>query len=162
MRHFLLIGLIGLAGCAQAPGRYPSLLPRPAESRSNAEPVAAAPVAAAPDPTLDARIAGLSQKVDAAYQAFSKAAQAAEAKVAVARGTAQGSEPWLNAQVALAELDAARQPLGTAEADLESLAIERGTAGQPDYPALESALATARAQVDKANQRSDSLEAALK
>lgn len=160
MRRILFLGLIGLSACSQDQGRYPSLMPRPIESRTWAEPVRTPPSVTA-DPALDAQIKALGAKTEAAYKGFVETAQRAEARVAVARGTAQGSEAWLNAQVALAEVDAALEPLSAAVSDLETAAIDRGTSGQPDYPALNAALQAARTQLEQANARSASLDAAL-
>jgi negative regulator of sigma E activity len=160
MRHVSLILLLGLTGCMDARDRFPSLLPRPAETQAAAEPARPIPVAA-PDAALDARVAALAAQSDSAFSAFTQSAQAAAAKIAVARGTAQGSEPWLDAQVALADLGTARAPLLSALAELETLAIDRGAAGEPSYPALDRAAKTAADNADQANDRSAALEAAL-
>ena len=143
MRCLILLSVAALAGCTENPGRYPSLLSRPIESQSLAEPERPAPVAT-PNATLDARIAEIAAKLDSAAKAFNAAAQEAEAKIAVAQGLAVGSEPWLDAQTALSSVDATRGPVVRALADLEELAIERGRAGQPPYPALDAAIVAAR------------------
>jgi hypothetical protein len=160
MRRSLLLCL-ALAGCADKSSRYPSLLPRPIEKTSLAEPAPSpvAPIAA--DPTLDGRIAVAVRKAADAETTFAKAADDAEAKVALARGTAEGSDAWLTAQVALAALDVARQPFVGLQADLEQLAVERATSGQPPYPALEKASADARAQVERVRARSATIEGSL-
>ena len=160
MRSLVLIAAIALTGCTQSATRYPSLLPRAAESQSLAEPVRPAPVAA-PDPALDKRVGDMIAQLDAMAAAFNQGAQTAEAKIAVARGLPEGSEPWLDAQAALADLDTLRAPLLTLLSDLEELAIERGTAGLVPYPALEAAVARAEALSTAQQDRSGALEAAL-
>jgi len=160
MRRSLLLCL-ALAGCVDKTTRYPSLLPRPIEKTSLAEPAAAPAPPLAADPALDARIAASTRNAADAEATFAKAADDAEAKVALARGTAEGSDAWLTAQVALAALDVARQPFVGLQADLEQLAVERATRGQPPYPALEKAAADARAQVERVRARSATIEGSL-
>lgn len=160
MRFHALLATIALAGCAQSSARYPSLLPRAVEGQGFAEPSRPAPVAT-PDAALDAQVAGLRQRVQEAATRFGGTAQAAEAKVAVARGVAEGSEKWLDAQAALAELGALRTPAANALSELEQLALDRGVAGEPPYPALDEAIAAARRQVEAQEDRIGALEAAL-
>jgi hypothetical protein len=160
MRSLPLFVVIALAGCTQSPNGYPSLLPRPIEAQSLAEPERPMPVAT-PDAALDARIAGLTASLAAGNQRFATAAQEAEAKVAVARGVPEGSEAWLDAQAALSTLESLRAPTLIALADLEGLVIERGKAGQPPYPALESAVAATDAMANAQADRISALEAAL-
>ena len=160
MRSLPLFAAVALAGCTQSPDRYPSLLPRPIETQSLAEPERPVPVAA-PDAALDARIAELSATLAAGNKKFVAAAQDAEARVAVARGVAEGSSAWLDAQTALSTLESLRAPTLSALNALEELAIARGTAGQPQYPALDSAIAAADAMSDAQGDRIGALEAAL-
>ena len=160
MRSLVLIAIIALAGCTESYSRYPSLLPRAAESQSMEEPVR--PIAVAtPDAALDKQVADLTAQLDALAAAFNKGAQDAEAKIAVARGLPEGSGPWLDAQAALSTLDTLRAPILTALSDLESLATERGVAGLPPYPALDAAVARAEALSTQQQDRSGALEAAL-
>ncbi|HEX8302361.1 hypothetical protein [Sphingomonas sp.] len=160
MRSLVLIPIIALAGCVESASRYPSLLPRPAEAQSLEEPVRPVPVAT-PDAALDKQVSGLTAQLDAISAAFNKGAQDAEARIAVARGLPEGSGPWLDAQTSLAELDTLRAPLLTLLSDLETLAIERGAAGLPPYPALDAAVERAGALSRQQEGRSRSLEAAL-
>ncbi len=160
MRSLVLISFVALAGCTQSATRYPSLLPRAAESQSLAEPVRAIPEAA-PDPALDKQVSDLATQLDSLAAAFNKGAQDAEARIAVSRGLPEGSEPWLNAQTALAELDTLRAPVLRVLSDLEQLAIERGAAGLVPYPALDAAVARAQALSTAQEDRSGALEAAL-
>jgi hypothetical protein len=160
MRSLLFVPVILLAGCTQATSRYPSLLPRPVEEKGFAEPERTVPVAA-PDPALDARIAEIDKTLADHETRFTAAIREAEAKVAVARGVPEGSERWLDAQAALSVLDGFRAPIENAISDLETLASDRGQAGQPAYPALDSAIAAAEAMQAAQNSRAKALEASL-
>lgn len=160
MRRLVPLLAIGLSACADPTGPYPSLLPRAVETQSLAEPERTAPVATA-DPALDAKIAETADVLNAAEKRFGAAAQEAEAKVAVARGVAAGSERWLDAQVALSTLDALRAPVATAQADLEQTIIARGGAGKPPYPALQALAQRAEALSTAQGTRIRALEGAL-
>lgn len=160
----LTLSLLALAGCTTDNGKYPSLLPRPIESQSLAEP--AVPTsdtgAVAADPALDAKIAAITATLDKTARDFTTASRSAEAAVAVARGVPEGSESWLNAQVALSDLQTAHAPALAALADLEQLAIERGESGLAAYPALEAATARASEMVQSQGATITGLENALK
>lgn len=160
MRSFPLLLVVGLAGCTDTAHRYPSLLPRPIEGQSLAEPERPAPVASA-DAALDAQITELRRALQTAATRFAAAAQDAEAKVAVARGVPEGSESWLSAQTALSGLGAHRSTTVDTLAALEALAIARGVEGLPAYPALDEAVAAADAQATAQGDRLLALEAAL-
>ncbi|MGN7161390.1 hypothetical protein [Sphingomonas sp. SAFR-052] len=131
-----------LSACAATRGDYPSLLPRPIEQISLTEPMRPVPVAT-PDAALDGKIAAATGAAAAATRSFEAAVARARPLVRAAAGKAEGSETWLNAQVALAELDVARTAIDTPLADLERLAIDRAAGGAPPYPALDAALARA-------------------
>ncbi len=156
-----LIAAAGLTGCTETAHHYPSLLPRPIESQSLAEPAASPAPVATPDAALDTRIAELVATLDKAAADFTAIAQNAEARIAVARGLPPGSDGWLDAQAALSEVGAARAPVGTTLAELERLTIDRGAAGLPPYPALDAAVARANALADAQAARNATLEAAL-
>ncbi|QIG80629.1 hypothetical protein G5C33_13115 [Sphingosinithalassobacter tenebrarum] len=160
MHLLLLAGATALAGCADGTDRYPSLLPRDIEDQSLAEPKVPAPVAT-PDAALDTRIAELREQVDMAITAFDTAARGAESKVAVAAGTATGSDLWLDAQAALGILDSARGQTLDAAVTLDSLAIQRGLDGKPPYPALQTASETANAAAERQRTRIEALERRL-
>lgn len=156
-----LIGLTLLAACTEGTiKQYPSLLPRAIETQSLEEPERVAqPVG--PDAALDTELASFTATLDKAAADFTAAANDAEAKIAVARGLAEGSEPWLDAQVALSNLDAVRAPATTIASDLESLAIARGAEGQPPYPALTAMIARAEALSAEQSAKIRMLEGAL-
>ncbi|WP_447724262.1 hypothetical protein [Sphingomonas koreensis] len=149
-----------LAACTTTEGGYPSLLPRPIESRDDAEPVRPDPVAV-PDSALDARIAQKREAASAAAKRFQAAAITAESRVAVARGVPIGQEAWVAAQTALADLDAIRGETVQLVTDLEEEASARALAGTPAYPTLNAAIEEiARLALVQAD-RSKALEGAL-
>jgi MoxR-like ATPase len=154
-----LLGLIA-AGCTTAE-HYPSLLPRAAETQSSAEPVAPPPAASIADPALDARITATLRKLDASVAAFDAAAIRAARQVGAARGSPAGSEAWLDAQVALAELDGLRSATREVVTDLDVIAGERATALAPDYPALDAAIERSRAASDAQGARIAELQGML-
>lgn len=143
-RTAILPALLTLSACAAPAGEYPSLLPRPIESMSLSEPVRPVPVAT-PDATLDTRVGALERAVGEATRAFDASVARARPVVRQAAGAAEGSERWLGAQVALAELDVARGAIDSPLGDLERLAVDRAAAGQPPYPTLDAALSRANA-----------------
>jgi hypothetical protein len=138
-----------LAGCASESGRIPSLAPRAAETHGFEEPAAPPPAVANADPALDARIAEAAARSGEDERGFAAARAAAEAKVAAVGRAPAGSEAWLDGQVALGELDVARAEAGEAVTTLETLAADRAVAGEAPYPALETALAAARARQEE-------------
>lgn len=149
-----------LAACTTPDGGYPSLLPRPIESRDEAEPVRPDPVAT-PDSALDARIGQKREAAAAAGKRFQAAAVIAESRVAVARGVAAGSEAWVAAQTALADLDAIRGETVQLVSDLEEVASARAQAGSPAYPALDAAITEIGGLAAAQGERSKKLEDAL-
>lgn len=140
---------LAVAGCAAQPsGRYPSLLPRPIESRSDAEPEVVVALAE-PDSTVDAALPDLRRTIDAAIADFAKTAQTADRLASAAQGDSVGGERWIAAQTALAELDGYRATLSSVVTDLDTLALNRAAEGKPDYPALTALQATAQAAFDE-------------
>ncbi|MDF7775496.1 hypothetical protein P1X14_09575 [Sphingomonas sp. AOB5] len=153
---------LAVSGCVDVDSKYPSLLPRPIESTGTAEPPARPEPVATPDPVLDKRIADIVATLDKAQRDFTVASQDAEARIAVARGLPEGSDPWLDAQSALTTLGAARGPVSEALVDLERLAVDRAQEGKPPYPALDAAIARASKLNDDQSARIGLLEGALK
>lgn len=152
-----------LSGCAVPSQRYPSLLPRSVEQQPAAAPALAdSPATAIPaDPALDAQIATIEAALAASAQSFTPAEQRATAAAHEAKGSATGSETWLTAQSAMASLDSLRSQSLTALSDLERLAVDRGAAGQPGYPALIAARARAEAQLTAQQAAIDGLQARI-
>jgi hypothetical protein len=142
-----LVALVAAAGCkAPRDDGYPSLLPRPIEKRGFAEPAPRPEPVATPDAALDGDVARQRAALAKAGAAFAGKATDAERLATRARGARAGSEPWIAAQVALAELDTLRGGTAGALADIERLAIDRAAEGEPPYPALEALLIEARRQ----------------
>lgn len=140
---FPLIGLLAggllLDGCA-APASYPSLLPRAVEAPGRGERPAAEPAPEAADPALHAQVAASLRLLDERTTAFNNAATSAARTVAAAHGASAGSEAWLNAQVALAELDTLRSATVELATDLDAVAGERALRLAPEQPTLNAAI----------------------
>lgn len=149
---FLAPALLALlAGCAAQQGDYPSLAPRAIEQADGNVVERPAPVAT-PDAALDARIAELTgQLADAAAQ-FAPAADKARALLSAAQASGVGSADWLDAQIALAELDGYRARSTATLSALDELAIARARDLKPDYPALATARTQGEAQVQAENE----------
>ncbi|MBX9860435.1 MAG: hypothetical protein K2Y20_12730 [Sphingomonas sp.] len=146
MKRFLLL-LPLLASCAQPSSRFPSLLPRAIETRDDSEPMPASPPIVA-DPVLDARLTTALAALAKTRADFETQAARAEKLVKAAQGKPAGSEAWLDAQSALADLDVLRVQSSSTLTDLERDAIDRAAEGHPSYPALEAARAQATTQHD--------------
>lgn len=167
MKHFralrfpclLLVPLLA-AGCARDDASYPSLRPRAIESRGDAEPVVEVE-AVKPDPALDRQIAAFRATLAALREAVTPAASRAETMAKAARGAAAGSERWIEAQVALAELDDYRAQTQAVVTEIELLAIERASALLPAYPALDAEAAAAEAALTQQTATIDRLQAGL-
>jgi len=142
----LLPALALLSACGAPAGGYPSLLPRANEQRDDAEPVRASPVAAA-DPALDAMIAAARARLDKAAADYASLAPRAESLAEQAKGLGIGSDVWLDAQAAIANLDSVRSESAAVVADLDRTSIERAAGGAPAYPALDSLRMAAAAQL---------------
>ena len=151
-----------LAACAsRGDDGYPSLLPRPIEKRGFADPAPKPEPVATPDAALDAQVAKAKGALAKAGAAFADKAGEAERLAARAKGASAGSEPWIAAQVALAELDTLRSGTAGALADIEKLAIDRAAEGKPPYPSLETLLADARAQNQREVERINRIEGSM-
>jgi hypothetical protein len=129
------VPLVICAGCVTE-GTYPSLQPRAVEKQGFGEPAApvSAPIAA--DPVLDRQIGELDARLRAIASGFAGAAGEAERRATAAKGRPAGSEPWLEAQTALAALDDWRAQASSLATDVEELAIARAARLEPPYPAL--------------------------
>ncbi|WP_353203444.1 hypothetical protein [Sphingomonas sp.] len=156
----LLVSL-AVAGCAaQTSGRYPSLLPRAIESRSDAEPEVVIALAES-DSIVDAALPELRATIATAIADFAKAAQIADRLASTAQGDSIGGDRWIAAQTAVAELDGYRATLSSAVTDLDALALNRAAEGKPDYPALTALHATAQAALDEQAARITAISARL-
>lgn len=143
VRGLALMPLL-LSACAAVPAGEPSLAPRAAEAIDPRVPIPDEVVTGPADPALVARITGLMAEIRAGDSAFQAAAQEAE-RAAAAAGPPQ-SESWIEAQLLLSQLVAARAPVTKAMADLDALAAGRVASGglQPgDHAALHAATSEA-------------------
>lgn len=131
----ILLAALSLAGCAAPTTRFPSLLPRAIETRSDAAPELVLPIAE-PEPTTDAALDALRATLDRTVADFAPAADRADKLAATARGDAVGGERWIAAQSALADLDVYQATVSATLADIDALALARAADGKPDYPAL--------------------------
>ena len=150
LRPLTAVVFLATAGCAGTNTTFPSLAPRAVEKRGLEEPALQPAAAVAADPSLDREIGELDTRLRSIEEGFAKAAAEAERKGNAARGRATGTEPWLEAQTALAALDDWRAQASALATDVEQLAITRAAALAPAYPAL-TALGD-RAEAEAARQ----------
>lgn len=153
--------LVLLAACATQDARYPSLAKRAAESQGFAEPEAPPPAPLVADPALDARIATANTALADTTKRFDLAASRTEALARAARGDAAGSDRWLDAQTALADLDAIRADTSAALTNLEEMASARAQALLPAYPTLDAAIASNQTRAQTQADRITAIQAML-
>jgi hypothetical protein len=166
LRRFLPSLALMLSGCAGAQAGYPSLAKRSVEDAPIAQPAAPAPPAA-PDPALDKDVARLSAQAQGGKDAFDKAWPAADRLARAASSAAVSSEAWVAAQLAISNLESARNDSVSALASLDVLYVERANAvadgkAQGGTDAIDSARAAALAIVDGQNDRVDALKGRLR
>ena len=142
MKRFPVILIpVLMAGCA-APGDYPSLAKRPFE-KPPANPSTPPPETAVPsDPALLARIAEALKQATGGVADFEAALPAA--RDAAQRGSAatEGSDPWIEAQMAVSLLERTLEPARNALAALDDeRRILEQRPGSPDLAAIEAAIA---------------------
>jgi len=148
MKRLSVLVLVLLAtSCAESTDKYPSLALRPIESRSDAIATPPAP-AATPDAALDAQLGTQAAKLGQIDRDFTATAERAESAAKARGAQAVGSDQWVAAQSALAELEGLRGDTLGMVSDLERMVTDRGSAGAPPYPAIDELLAKAQAQVD--------------
>ena len=152
---------LSLAGCARETGSFPSLAPRAAEKQGFAEPAPRPAPIATPDAALDARIATLDANLSSIARGAAADQALAERLATAARGRPVGSDPWLDAQSALARLDDWRAQVSSLASDIEDLAAERAAALAPGYPALDALTARVSAEAARQGQVIDHLSAQL-
>jgi hypothetical protein len=125
--RFIAFALVALplAACS-SPTRYPSLairdVERPSGTATPAPPDPYVPPATPPQ-TLD-RLGRLAAEAETAHHAFLAAADKARAPVAAAAETAEGSAQWAAAEIALANLEAARSQTMVPLAELDRLYVD--------------------------------------
>jgi len=156
----LAVVALSLAACARDTTAYPSLAPRAVEKLGFAEPEVPV-VEAKADPALDARIVTLGRSLDAVAKGFAADAAKAEAAGGRARGKAVGSDAWLDAQTALAQLDDWRAQTSSLLTDADQIASDRAAALAPAYPSLAALRERIAAEAQRQGATIDRLQAAL-
>jgi hypothetical protein len=160
-RSIVLVLAFVTTGCLEATDKYPSLAQRPIETRSDAEPEAAPAAAPAPDAALDAKVAGYDATIAKNASDFTAAAARADTAAKAPGAQAVGSDTWVGAQAALAEIESLRGDMLGTLTDLEKLATDRGEASVAPYPALDAARARAQTQLDLELTKIASIKALL-
>lgn len=142
--------LFSLSACASR-GDFPSLSPRPFETRTVVAP-APPPEIAPSNAATASRIAASVAKAEAGQAAFDTALSSARKLVGVSSRQV-GSESWIAAQMAVSRLERTREPVQSALAELDG-EIKALLMGPPstDRTALEEALARVGA-LDQAQQQ---------
>jgi hypothetical protein len=129
-----------LGGCVSA-GPFPSLAPRPGEG----EFVLAEPdrplTLVADDPALRRQVEALRAGAEDGRRVFDGAYE--DARAAIDRGGAEGSNAWVEAQQALSRLEATRAATTDALTRLDALATERADrpTSEDDFALIEAAIA---------------------
>lgn len=159
LRPALALSLLALGGCA-AKGTFPSLAPRAVERLSMDEPVRTPP-AVPEDAQLEARIAALVSEARQGEAEFQAALGPARARVGRAGGS--GSESWVEAQVAVSRLQAARAQTARALTTLDALSVERANAptNAGQFQLLLAAVETVTALAEAQQATIDGLRARL-
>jgi hypothetical protein len=124
----LALSILSLSACSTPDGDFPSLSKRPYESAQPiAEPEAAPTVTTNVLPaSLSANTNRLLERDQIANAAFVRARIAAESSARAGSGAAKGSESWVQAQMVLSRLDAARADSVTVLGEIDGLiALER-------------------------------------
>ena len=148
-----------LAACSSAGEEYPSLALRPAEVAE----VVPMPASSPPPQPAPATVRQIEQHAVAAaeaHRAFLAEVPGVRSAIDAARGAEAGSESWARAQVALSELQAARNPASVALADIDRLYADAATEGG-DLAQIADARARVAAQVDEQDRTIAALAAGL-
>ena len=142
MKHFLVLLIPALiAGCA-APTGYPSLAKRPFEKPpSNPSSTPVEPTIPS-DPALQACIADALKRAREGVADFNAALPVARTATERGSGASEGSDPWIDAQMAVSRLERTLEPARNALADLddERRFLDQHP-GSPDQSALTAAIA---------------------
>jgi len=156
----LLLAASMLAGCASR-GEFPSLAMRPAEFDSSIEAPERAPVDVPADAALSGQVSALVAEAEAGGREF--AAAYGPAETAVARAGARESDKWVEAEVAVSRLEAARGRAAAALAELQQLAARRAdqATSEADDAALQAAIDRLSRQASEDQERLNRLKARL-
>ncbi|WP_298673549.1 hypothetical protein [uncultured Sphingomonas sp.] len=161
MKPLLPLAALALLLGACAEHEYPSLLPRAGERLDFREPAPPPPAPVVVDPELDSRIAAARDSLKQAGEAFDNAVIRAERLTRAAGNAPVGSDAWLDAQTAMADLDSAHARQVDVLTDLEQFASDRALALAPAYPALEQAITQAQQAADASMARITMLQRRL-
>ncbi|WP_240530072.1 hypothetical protein [Novosphingobium sp. PC22D] len=147
-----LVPALALSACASN-GNYPSLALRDAERISGtARPAAptATPAPELPPASADllTRINDLLATARKAHAVFENKRGSTNRAVGAARGASSASDSWVSAQVALADLQAARSPVVTVLAELDGLYVDARDAAPATVSPSAQAIVDARDSVD--------------
>jgi hypothetical protein len=114
-----------LAGCASSSANFPSLAIREGERVSGTlQPAPGVPWVSPPAPAEAlGRLGGLEAEAQSAHSAFLTQADAARGTIGAGSGAEEGSESWVNAEIALATLQSARTPALIAMAELDRIYV---------------------------------------
>ncbi len=134
----LAMALLPVAGCASRDG-YPSLAPRPIERMARVDAPAEPETPAVADPALVHQIATITRSVRAAADAFTEAADQAQAAAARPGAAVSGSDAWAAAQTRYSAAVAARGALQDAADALDTLRRERENGDLADVAAVDAA-----------------------
>ena len=156
----LLLAASALAACVPQ-GDVPSLAVRPAERDRTTLPPVRPAVEVPSDPALGQHVVELQRLAAEGDRAFDAAFGPTEA--AIARTGAPASEAWVEAQLALSRLEAARNDTSRALTELDRLAIDRAAVptNESDYAAILAAIAAVEAIAAVQQRRLDTLRARL-
>lgn len=168
MRRFSALALLpGLAACATASDRYPSLAIRDVErAQGRFEPMPATPlevprIPAAAAESLADRLVALGAAATASHRAFLASASAATRLANAAADAEIGSDSWASAQIALADLDSARSSTAIALGELDRLMVGTAIQGE-DVAAIELVRQQVLAQIGEEDQTLARLRAKLR
>jgi hypothetical protein len=148
-------GLPGSAAAAAAktcpvPGAYPGLASENGgRVTGTAEPAtpASPPAPSPPSPALQTNVEQLIEQAGTAHGDFQAQSDGTRRTVEAARGSATASDSWVNAYVALASLEAARNPAVTALSEIDVLYANERIANPANLTPAAELLAKAREQV---------------
>ena len=159
-RALVLIAAFPLAACVPA-GDFPSLAMRPGERDLTTEEPARPEIEVPDDAALRRRLADLMGQAAAGESAFDSAY--APAAAAVAAAGARETDSWVEAQLALSRLEAEREPMMRALADLDRIAMERidVPTSMADWTAINAAIAAVEQVAVVQQQLVDALRARL-
>lgn len=164
MLRYACLALVALplAACGDR-GEFPSLAKRPIEVSANQPPPAPVASPGVSDPAALARVSAALEIVRRSVAPFDQALAAARPAVAAAVSAEQGSERWIEGQLAASRLEPLLVPATTALADLEEeLRLAMTKLNSADRPAIEAALVEASTivarQAEAARELTDRLD----